>query len=277
MTRSTRISRSARSVVVGLAAALVVTALTGTSSAQQGGQRQPVPYVERSIALPALTLAPGGRFNVFTVPPFAGRHLDPWWFLSTGARFGIIDQLEIEATPFQSVLAPEFAYGGSAGITGDFLDGPFELGVRLRVFWSAEPVVFTPSIPMRVHIAEVVRIDTGVAVSISTQGEAGMYEFSTVPVNVEPGVPARVAFQIVDPFWLGIDTGFGISDFTEAGHRTFVPLGLRLGGTVPGDSGPILDIEGGFSWPTFVRAGAPDGVVPEVWNAGLQLQGYIYL
>ena len=59
-----------------------------------GGKRQPVPYVERSIALPAMTLAPGGQFHVFRIPSFAGRSYDPWLFLKAGARFGIIDELE---------------------------------------------------------------------------------------------------------------------------------------------------------------------------------------
>ena len=245
--------------------------------AAPAGTRQPVPYVERSIALPAMTLAPAGRFNVFTVRPGAGRSEDPWFFLGAGARFGIIDELEVELTPFQSVLGPDFHYGGSAGITGDFLDGPVEVGARLRVFWHEDGAVFTPGLPLRFHLDDFVRIDTGVAVSIAHDGQAGFFDFSTVPANVEPGIPARVAFQIIDPLWAGLSTGVGIIDVAEADDTTFVPLGFNLGGTVPGDEGPLLDIEAGFSFPQLFLTGAPDAVVPDVWNVGLQLQGYLYL
>lgn len=263
------------------AAAAAVAVATTTAVAGAGeppaGKRQPVPYVERPIALPAMTLAPGGRFNVFTVRPGDGRSEDPWYFLSAGARFGIIDELEVELTPFQSVLAPDFMYGGSAGITGDFLDGPVEVGARLRVFWHEEGAVFTPAVPLRFHIADFVRIDTGLAVSVDHEGGTGFVDFTTVPANVEPGIPARVAFQIVDPFWAGLHTGLGIIDVTEADDTTFVPLGFGLGGTVPGDDGPILDIEAGFSFPQLFLTGDPDAVVPSIWNVGLQVQGYIYL
>jgi hypothetical protein len=259
---------------LGALAAIASVASAGEPPVEEG---LPVPYVERPIALPAMTLAPGGRFNLFTVRPGAGRSEDPWVFLSAGARFGIIDELEVELTPFQSVLAPDFYYGGSAGVTGDFLDGPVELGAKLRVFWHEEGAVFTPGVPLRLHLEDFVRIDTGVAVSVDTDRQVGLVDFSTVPVNVEPGIPARVAFQIADPFWVGAHTGVGIIDFTEADDTTFVPLGFGLGGTIPGDGGPLMDIEAGFSFPQLFLTGDPDAVVPSVWNVGLHAQGYLYL
>jgi hypothetical protein len=269
-------SNAAWALGLGLAVGMLAWPTAGHAD-EQPGPRQPVPYVERPIALPAMTLAPAARFNVFRTRPGVGRSADPWLFLGLGARFGILDELEVEAHPFASVLTPDFTYGGWAAITGDFLDGPFELGARLRFHWSTEEAVFTPAVPIRIHLAELVRIDTGAAVSIATDGRAGLFQSTTTPVNLEPGIPAQVAFQIADPFWIGVQTGFGIADFTEVDDLTFVPLGAAVGGTVPGDDGPLFDVEAGFSFPEFVRTGAVDGIVTRVWNAGVHLQGYLYL
>jgi len=244
----------------------------------------PYAHVDRPMTLPEFYLAPSLGF--------ANLHLESGGFsansviIAAGARFGITDDFEVEATPLSLRFGDIGNDGYShfmAGATYRILKGDVEVGGRLRFALNTSPDVFiNPSLPIRIHAGEIVRLDTGVNFSLvlpdggdATPALAGIGGIASTSggfffAGIEPGVPLNVDFQIVEPFWMGLGTGFGMFDMTE-GESVFVPLGLRAGGTIPGGKGePLVDIDGGFSFPLFfTNAPRVDNPATEVWQFGV--------
>jgi hypothetical protein len=243
----------------------------------------PVAYVQRPLTLPEMTLAPEGSF-VGTHVDFGAGSLNAF-FITAGASFGITDDIMVEAIPLSVVFGdPEFDYAYfMGGATARFLEGDFEMGGRFRfIITNAADLGFNLGVPMRLH-ADIVRLDTGVHtfISVPTGGgdpAVGLTDFNKNFFVPDPGIPAKLSVQIIEQFWAGLGTGFGILDFGEAGDTIFVPLQINAGGTIPTDEGrPLVDIEGGFSFPTFVNSGAPDTIVTEIWQFGVIGTGYLDL
>lgn len=267
----------------------------------------PQAYSLRPLTLPAMTLAPEVDFSVthFTVADTASADLYSWGF---GASFGIIDDLTVELVPlsfYHQVVSVETAFGDFsstdtdyhyllAGATYRFLDGGsaggVDLGARLRFAVDSEPNVYiNPAFLLRLR-HEVVRLDTGLEMMVLVREDDAVYSDSDVMFGLQgfgqwintprAGIPVELAFQIVDPFWLGLNTGFGIADFTadDVGDTVFVPLGWGAGGTIPYDDGqPMMDIGAGFGFPLFLIGGADEQPLEEYWQLGINATGFIYL
>lgn len=254
----------------------------GDAGGVEAGAGLPVPYVERPITLPEMTLAPRASFVGTNIDLGVGSFTA--FIIGVGASFGITDDFMVEATPLSVVFGdPDFDYGYFlAGATYRFLPGDFEMAGRFRFLINNDAVLgFNPGVPMRLH-AGIVRLDTGVHTLISVPTGGGDSAVGLADVNenfflFDAGIPAKVSVQIIDEFWAGLGTGFGIYDFSEAGDTVFVPLQLNLGATIPADEGPLVDIEGGFSFPTFVNSGANDTIVTELWQFGITGTGYLSL
>ena len=262
------------------------------------GADMPVPYVKRPLTLPAMTLAPELGF--------AGTHLSFGGFggdvfgMDFGLAFGILDDLQIEAKPLNVQFGdPDFDYGAfRVAALYRFLNTEVvEMGAELRFYLdNGANFILNPGMPVRIHGGDIVRVDTGinfglvVANNRSTFGNDvtfGIHDLDQGPfpaigpwmagLSPQAGVPVDVAFQIVDFFWAGLGTGFGLLSFEDAGDTIFVPLGLEAGGTIPGDRGPMADIGAGFQFPLFVQSGGGDAIVTEIWQFGIDAKVYIGL
>src|SRR5262249_6426635 len=138
------------------------------------------------------------------------------------------------------------------GATYRFLKGPVEIGARFRFeIDNRANLLFNPMLPIRIHAAKIVRIDTGVnftglvptkscptfalpgggsATSAGCRDDAaagltGIYTDFLRPA--EAGIPLDIAFQIVEPAFIGLSTGYGIADFAHnVGDESFMPLGV---------------------------------------------------
>ncbi len=108
----------------------------------------------------------------------------------------------------------------------------FELGLETRVVIptdSTSVVAFTPGVPIRIHIPDFMRIDTGLWLSVPAESN---------PYYVLD-VPAQAYFQIGDAF-VGPQTGIRFTNpGGGGGSYTEVPLGVGGGYTFGG----ILDIK----------------------------------
>jgi hypothetical protein len=255
----------------------------------------PVPYVERPLTLPEMTLSPhfsgglthvefgglgGGAVNLIN--------------LDAGASFGILDDLTVYAQPLTMLIG--VADGGSEVWYGTFrlgaiyrflstevvdIGGQFEFGAT----GASDTIHLTGKLPVLLRFADLVRIDTGLALSgyFSTQGggaAGGLAQIGTGSTPLGPngaGIPVSVSFQLAEPVFLGLDTGFGIADFEDAGDSMFMPLGAHVGGTIASDDRPIVDLVGRFNFPAFLVSGDPEPPLTEIWQVGLDARAYFDL
>jgi hypothetical protein len=226
-------------------------AAAGDASDGRAGDPLPISQAQRPLVLPHLTLSPVVAANIY--------HLDVGAFSQTavimgvGASIGLFDMAEVEVSPFTSALSPTFEYGATLGGTFRFLDTEMvEMGARLRMLFTTNGIV-----------------TTGFA-GTSTDTVVGLSSFGTSPITTAPGIPLELTVNPIDELWIGAGTGFGIGDFGNAGDSIFIPLGLGLGGTIPVDDRPLVDIGTGFGFPLFISTlpGA-DTIVSEIWQVNI--------
>lgn len=220
----------------------------------------PVPYVSRPMTLPAATLAPAIRVRAGQTVEFDTR------FLLIGidlvnARYGILDDLEIEAEVAPIEAEPRVNYGNAtARVTYRFLDEVVELGSAVRLGHilfpgSARRFLLEPQVlRMLAHAGDHVRVDSGFAMPLY---------FGGGPVVAGMSIPVDVAIQLADPFFVGLGTGVGVFDFRVPGESLFIPASAFVGATVPLDNSPLLDVIGRFDMPQLFLPGRPDDVMEE--------------
>jgi hypothetical protein len=266
--------RFATSFAVGtcIAASLILT--TGLAEAAP-------PFAERPITLPrhdwsfdiGLGIAHDGRPpEPAPRPTGAGMNLDVAVGLTSrlelgvrgGVRFGSdgkatrADQYgrlydrQTFGTGFDTFANPE------ARITGALVrTDVVELALEGRVYMPFEDHTYFGGMfgmPLRFHIADAVRIDTGVYVPVVFNDPDTFYAFS---------VPAHIWFQATDRFWLGPMTGIRFTHYNRNNDATDVALGFGLGY----QAARILDFKTMLFWPGINHeAGA------RTFGAGVGLQ-----
>jgi hypothetical protein len=93
----------------------------------------------------------------------------------------------------------------------------------------------------------------------------------------EAGIPLDVTFQLAEPVFVGLTTGYGVLTFRDAEASSFMPLGAFVGGTVPGEEGALADIGASFGFPVFLLGAGDENPITELWTAGLTVRGFLYL
>lgn len=271
---------------------------TAPTTPTSGGDGLPVPYVERPLTLPEMMLAPefGASLSHLEFAFFGGSIAVNAINLGAGASFGIIDDLTAYVVPLVMTI------GTSPGSDPQVYYGTFRLGAIYRFFKSEvadigaqaefgatgvnDVIHLTARLPILLRLADVVRIDTGLAISgffpvnggDPAGGIASMSNHFPSPIGLAgAGVPVDVAFQVAEPVFLGLNTGIGLADFETAEDTFFSPLGLFVGGTVPAADGPLMDLRGSFSFPYFLVSGDPEPPFTNLWQVGLDARAYIDL
>jgi hypothetical protein len=261
------------------------------SAAAEG--TQPVPYVSRPLTLPKLVLVPEVSATVDRVSDATIAMLGlttPKNLQVSGAvtvRFGILADIEVGAVVAPIDIVPSVAYGDPS-IYGKFRfirSTSFEMAgyidttfithpsqnpdLYLPVLGSKAGVLFAPGLLCRIHASDVAKIDLGGIVPI--QLGVGAHD-----VGLE--VPVEVAFSIYEQLSLGARTGFGVVDFGAPKlENSYLPLGFFAGYTFAADRGPVLDLQGAFSWPRFVTPGAASKLDDADYQIGFSAALYLYL
>lgn len=278
----------APSAVAGAVASLLFT-LSHAASAQEEAptteepdQAQdeglPVRQAARPLILPHLELSPLVAANVYhhDSPP----ELLTMTHLQVGAAIGLGDVVEVEVLPMWLAFSWGVGYAASLGVTGRYLDDDVvELGARARALASDEGAVVNVGLPVRLHAGRAVRVDTGVHLNVDGFTDSiGLMTLGSGDLLLQPGVPVEVVVSPAEVVFVGARTGFGIVDLERAADTTFVPVGLSVGGTIPVDDRPLLDVSAGVSLPAFLLPGRDeDPVSTELFSVQLLARAYVDL
>lgn len=259
----------------------------------------PTPYVDRPLTLPEMTL--GAELDVsfnhaeLAFGPFSEAYNGA--FIDIGGRFGILDDIEVEAVVV-SLATEEYAIWpiGAEAIDGAdwgmtrlgatlrfFAEDSAEIGARFRFLIDNNATIgLNAGLPIRLRVPGVLRFDTGIAFigMIQTQSEDaqfGLIDVNQNPSAPEPGIPLRLTFQAIEELFIGLNSGFGATDVSEDGS-IFFPLGASLGGTVGIGNEMLLDLIGSFNFPLFGIPAANDldaSVGSELWQVGFAGKFYL--
>lgn len=164
-------------------------------------------------------------------------------YLSGGVAYGVTDSIDVGVSALHLRLFDDtdifnpYVYG-----TFKILDGDVSLGLRPVIpipvfdggFWVGLDV------PLMVRLGGSVRLDTG----------ASLHVGFTDPVWMNLFIPARLAFEVTDSLFLGVDTGLDVPLAPNAGD-VGIPLGAFIGYTVA----PGIDIVGSIRWSGFFNTG----------------------
>jgi hypothetical protein len=287
-------------------AALLLLAPRPARADAAGGGPLPVRYVERPLTLPRGTLAP--QFSVGDL------HFEQTAYRTTvavnaigldlGAAYGVSDDLSVDITPLTLLIGRSDV--GSFGDTKVYY-GTFRLGATYRFLHDAiadvggrfefgatganDVIHLTGGVPVALRLGGLLRVDTGAyftglfptkgasvdgavaatGVGLPTVGAA------TGALGGTGGVPVSVSAQIVDAFWAGLDTGFGIASFRGSIDKNcFMPLGLHAGYTI-GDKTPIADVVGAFAFPAFLLGADSSPPTTRLWSIGATVRAYLPL
>jgi hypothetical protein len=262
--------------------------IAGASSARaeeppKAGEKMPLPFAQRPLTLPAMTLAPELGFGV-THLSIQGVDFGNSVGMDIGAHFGITDDFEVGATVLPIQLSPDFSYENpTVEATYRFLKGSVEMGARLRALFSFKRgesgVGLQPGVVMLAHLGEAARLDVGAYVQLAfgpANGLIGGGGKTTVGLNV----PVQFIYDVIPELHVGATTGIGIFDFSQAGDSFYIPLGFVAGYAIGNEKGPLVDIDPYFRFPYFAVPGTGSGqdkIFSGIWQTGLAATVYLYL
>jgi len=229
---------------------------------------QPLAYSARPLTLPTLTLAPSVEgivdklstataANIYKQNP---KNLNV--SLAIGASMGILENLEIGAVFAPLQVLPKVAYGDpGAHVTFRFVKGGFELAgyfgatfitgtgvdpqLVLPVLNESAGIVLQPGLLSRIHMGGRAKLDIGATVPI--QLGSGVHDIGL-------NVPVELAFNLLESFHIGANSGVGIQNVKDPALTSYVPLGILAGFTIGGEK-PIVDIGALFNLPQFFNPG----------------------
>ena len=278
--------------------------VTTADDTKEGGEkkhtkradRQPIPYVERHLTLSYTTLAPDVGISGQGAGPG-----NPSVFLSSGIHFGIIDQIEVEATPNSFRLSPNAGFTEpSIGATFAFFQLAVEMAGRARFYIPLDTArpglkgdpILELALPFIFHLGPLAKIDTGINFTLDFKNPVtnglteGLYEPLPSPVVEEPGIPFKVVFQPVKAFWVGAGTGLTIKRFDVVADTIGIPLGFQAGITTYDAKRPNADLGIRFDWPSLFTPGQSAGgacipscskVHGDVYQFAAWLRWYYYI
>jgi hypothetical protein len=268
-----------RSALVRLTAVLSTLAALGGAPAHADEPKAdgyPVRYIDRPLTLPARFVSGtvGGGYVKY------GAGTDTWE-ASLAAGYGITSDLEVDLAPLPVQFSPQFQYGSSLNLAPQFQSANPNLAATYRFYHQPNveiggglaatavthntdfygAAIVTPYVPVLLRVANLVRIDTGASFSVALGGTT---------TQTALAVPVNAAVQIVDPFYAGLATGFGVGQLSNFSNTAYVPLGVFAGYVVVQD---VVDVRASFAFPIFVTPGGQDTINTDAITAGLNVLG----
>ncbi|MFO0554154.1 MAG: hypothetical protein U0271_37585 [Polyangiaceae bacterium] len=259
----------------------------------------PMSVVDRPLTLPAMTLAPTFQFDVthLEIDIISSNAVG----MSLGASFGVLDDLEVYLMPFTLLIVDVDAgvfgsdtktYYGTFRLGGTyrfFHEDVAELGARVEFGATGfnDDIHLTWGMPVLLRAPNILRLSTGLFFTAFLPTDGGRADIGIAAVSesapvllaaVGPGIPATLDFRVLDEFFLGLDTGFGVASFRgNVDQNCFMPLGFHAGGTIPIDNKPTVDLLGAFSFPYFLVGADNEPPLTNIWTVGLTARAYIPL
>jgi hypothetical protein len=204
--------------------------------------------------------------------------------VAIGASMGIVENIEVGAVVVPLQVLPDVAYGDpSVHGTFRFVKGAFELAgyinttfithtgvapdVTLPVLNQSAGVLLQPGLVSRIHMGGHGKLDIGATVPI---------QLGSAVHDIGLNVPVELAFNLAEFFYLGANSGFGITNVKSPGLNSYVPLGLLAGFSIGSSDKPVVDIGGLFRWPQFANPGKSHAIDTTDFQVGLSAAAYIY-
>ncbi|NOY94249.1 MAG: hypothetical protein GXP55_23985 [Deltaproteobacteria bacterium] len=229
-------------------------------------------YSQRGIVLPSGTLRADASFSVMRPPNDMGTASPTGTFLSLGAAYGVMDNLEVGVSGYrQGSLSTGVTTGALPfQLTKDFNLAEIAPYARYRFFQSdglqvaGELTTFLPTgsdsnfgvmfgAPVRLMLAQMIAIDTGVFMQTT---------FADSTIN-DLVVPLSLVVNVMPELFLLARTQFIYSDF----DTTVVSADLGGGYTIEGADGePMLDLMATFGFPTLLR---DSDASTDIWQANV--------
>ncbi|MCC6527274.1 MAG: hypothetical protein IT373_31790 [Polyangiaceae bacterium] len=232
--------------------------------------RPPVAWSARSTSLPSGTVAFGAWFFFGLLLPQKPKPSGPippakdeLAFLKSvgvgwgvGARGAVSDDVALEAVETFNV---GYVPGDLLlGLDARLVPGDFELGLGVTGRVPIVPGAGGGYLALRGsgRAGGVLRVDGSLGVGAvkaveGSRGWVGLFQPTVVAMGmgeaiaVAPGLALAATLTPVDTFYFGLDSGFGMQSFVVPSSM-FLPLGFRLGGTIPFHDAPVVDID--FRW-----------------------------
>ncbi|MCK6550333.1 hypothetical protein L6R52_31140 [Myxococcota bacterium] len=260
-----RLHRTTSSFIVGATLALVAApalAQEGASEFGGGGNRFPVPYVERPLVMPhkMLGLAAMLGFEQMTLDlgPL-GSESETMTMLSLGAMYGLIENLEV-GLMLPVLLSPDADIGDPRlyGVYRLLDNGAFELGVlgALDIGLNGDTGLVVGA-PIAYHFGTSMRLDSGLLFGIG-------FHDDPVGTIITPYIPLELHFQAMRPLSIGVVTGLWLPDFDA--DMMQIPLGVRAIYALGAGAMPMGDIGVAFSFPMFLMPGSEgDAIYTDLW------------
>jgi len=236
----------------------VVVDSYGTTVPEETTGQDEVAYSQRGITLPAGTLRADATFSLLHLS--IGTVSDTATFLSLGAAYGIMDNLEVGVSGYRQGA---WSTGAGTGLLPFQLTKDFNLGVvtpyaRFRVLHdetlqlAAELTLILPTatgsdfgamfgVPFRLMLARRLAVDTGLFFR-------AIFANKTITDLV---LPVGATVNLTPALFLIARLIFTYADFKEK------LLALDFGGgyTIEGDDGPMLDLLVTFGFPRMLVDG----------------------
>jgi hypothetical protein len=230
--------------------------------------RYPYAYVDRPLVLARGMLSPWVGLGLARLPGATGDR-----FIGVGdlsMDYGVTDFLELGADLAPIELAPSAEYFNPAlRATVRFLSGELELGFRVEgelPLRSGTSFLLRTAVPILGHLGGIGRIDLTPQFAF----------YFADPILTSFAVPLALSFNLGDYCFLGAASGFGFQP-DRVDSTAYAPLGAFVGGTIPGETGPITDIRASFTFPSFYSASHGRDPYVDLWTVSLDARFYIYL
>jgi len=248
----------------------------------------PVSIAQRPLTLPehVLAIGDGGPWAigpVFNVAHIENCYTDPLSGAETcagdtgvglvlGASYGVLSDLQVDASILPLQLSPKGDYGSPRiGATYRFVRGQVEVGARagftLAHVGDARKVAIDIGVPLDLHLGDSARISTGAFLNL------GFYGTTVVSLQI----PVMLTFNATPNIAVGLETGLNVLDFDHAGDTINIPLGIFAGYSLADDQGrAMLDVGPYFRFPFFILTAGSDTVHTNLWEVGLFARFHLF-
>jgi hypothetical protein len=157
---------------------------------------------------------------------------------------------------------------------------------RRRCAWVRQGDV-EPGVVFRFHVNKQALLEGGVYLPIELGGvDPSLAGESSAGVGIR--VPLAFAYDVSEPLHVGARSGVGLFSSNaptegSVSENLYIPLGVFGGYAVAGKSGPLLDIDGFFTWPHLLTPSseahaetAAQTTHPGDFSVGVSLGGFLY-
>ncbi|MCC6523995.1 MAG: hypothetical protein IT373_15150 [Polyangiaceae bacterium] len=252
---------------------------------------QPVSIVRRPLTQPDETVSVEGSFYFARSPRQLLRNFWGVFGHAWDIRFGILDDLELQAAMGMMLYMPTDPL---AGLRGRVLRGDLELALSVQVrppqlasaFGLGWPGAFV-ALDALGHLGPHVRLDTGVGLAAlwrtgrllwsgpasaddglgERRPQLGLLRYASAiygaDLTGDPGIPLCVTFAPIEDLALRVGTGFGMVDF-RVPSSIFIPFEGGVVVTGPDRGAPSVDFESTFTLP-FLFAPVVGGAGEPGW------------